>query len=112
MSTPTLVPRNDTTVYLVLNDFVFGGRAYIETDESKADAWTIARKILDGQYSNPVRVAAFNLEEGWARDVTRDIAAAVFDLGSHESYFSQSAREFVESTLNISLFPVKTTGGR
>jgi hypothetical protein len=92
---------------LVLNDFGFSGRAYVETDESKADGWTIARKILDGHYSNPVQVTAFNLTEGWVRDATREIAQAVFDLGRHENYFSQSAREFVESALHVALFPTK-----
>jgi len=104
---PTLVPTNDKTVYLVLNDFGRSGRAYVETDEAKADGWTVARKILDGQYANPVRVTAFNLDEGWARDATREIAQAVLDLGRHESHFSQSARGFVESILNISLFPTR-----
>jgi len=30
--------------------------------------------LLDGQYSNPVRVIAFNTAQGWSRDVSEDIA--------------------------------------
>ena len=32
---------------------------------------------MGGQYSCPLRVVAFNAAEGWARDVTEDIAWAV-----------------------------------
>jgi hypothetical protein len=30
--------------------------------------------LLNGQYSNPARVIAFNTAEGWSRDVTEEIA--------------------------------------
>jgi len=105
MSTPTLVPGTDTTVHLVLNDFGSRGCAYIETDEAKADEWTVVRNILDGQYAKPLRVIAFKLAEGWVRDASQEIAQAVFELGRRENSFSPSAREFVERTLHISLFP-------
>jgi hypothetical protein len=29
---------------------------------------------MEGQYSNPVRVIAFNTAEGWSRDVSGEIA--------------------------------------
>jgi hypothetical protein len=29
---------------------------------------------VDGEYSNPVRIVAFNSSESWSRDVTKDIA--------------------------------------
>jgi hypothetical protein len=29
--------------------------------------------LLEGQYSNPVRVVAFNTAEGWSRDVSDDV---------------------------------------
>ena len=50
--TPTLVPDNDQTVHLVLNDFGKLGCAYVETDEARADEWTIVSNIAKGQYSN------------------------------------------------------------
>ena len=96
MRAPTLVPGTGTTTHLVLNDFGALGCAYLETDEAKADEWTIVRNIANGQYSNPVRIVAFNVAEGWSRDVTREIAEAVFELGRRENYFSQPARDFVE----------------
>jgi hypothetical protein len=30
--------------------------------------------MLDGQYSNPVQVVAFNTSEHWSRDVSEDVA--------------------------------------
>jgi hypothetical protein len=50
------------------------GRAYVETDEAEADEWTVVSNIMDGQYSNPARVVAFNIAEGWSCDVTESIA--------------------------------------
>jgi len=52
-------------------------------------------------------VVAFNIAEGWSRDVTREIADAVFELGRRENYFSQPARDFVERILGIALFPTR-----
>ena len=70
--------------YIVLNDFGPLGRAYVETDEAKADEATIIENILSGQYSHPVRVVAFNTAEGWACDVTEDIARAVWSKARSE----------------------------
>ena len=79
--TPPLAPKltDNVTIHIVLNDFGELGRAFVETDESEADEWTIVSKIISGEYSNPVRVVAFNLAEGWSRDVTEDIAGDLLD---------------------------------
>ena len=107
MRTPPLAPgklTEDVAVYIVLNDFGEKlGRAFIETDEAEADEWTIVSKIISGEYSNPVRVVAFNIAEGWSRDVTEDIAQAVIERGRTENYFSKVAKEFVERTLGESV---------
>jgi len=53
--TPSLAPDEqplDVTVYIVLNDFGQLGRAYVETNEAKADEETILSNIGSGQYSN------------------------------------------------------------
>ena len=99
---PPLAPgklTDDVIVHIVLNDFGKLGRAYVETDEAEADEWIIVSKICKGEYSNPVRVVAFNIAEGWSRDVTEDIAQAVIELGRRENFVSKSAKEFVERTL-------------
>lgn len=86
----------DVTVHIVLNDFGPLGRAYCETDEAEADEATIVKNILSGQYSHPVRVVAFNIAEGWARDVTEDIAWAVVSLARRENRsIGKVAQEFL-----------------
>src|SRR5215471_2975820 len=75
---PSIVPDSfDRDIYLVLDDF--GDRlgwAWPETDVAHTDRATVIRHLLEGQYSSPVRVVAFNPAEGWSRDVTEDIAEA------------------------------------
>src|SRR5258708_40269719 len=70
---PSIVPPgNDHDVYLVLDDF--GGRigqSWREADVEATRLETVLADLLDGQYSNPVRVIAFNTAEGWSRDSLR-----------------------------------------
>jgi len=102
--TPPLAPDqqpHDVTVYIVLNDFGQLGRAYVETDEAAADERTVANNISAGEYSNPVRVVAFNTAEGWSRDVTEDIARALLEREAKEGDLSESAMKFVERVLDI-----------
>jgi hypothetical protein len=87
---------------VVLNDFGALGRAYVETGEAEADEATIVENILSGQYSHPVRVIAFNTVEGWARDVTEDIAQAVLAKAQRERRsISIVAQEFLVRTLGV-----------
>ena len=99
--TAPLAPKltDNVTVHIVLNDFGDLGRAFLETDELEADEWTIVSNIINGEYSNPVRVVAFNIAEGWSRDVTEDIAEAVLERGETEGHLSEPAKKFVECAL-------------
>jgi hypothetical protein len=81
---PSLVPSPDHDLHFVLCDFGKYGKAYIETDPSKADRDTIVRNMIDGQYGRPVRVIALNPEEGWSRDVSEEIAKAVLTAAEVE----------------------------
>ena len=87
---------HDETIYLVLEDFGSLGQAYRETDPSQADRQTVLSDLLSGQYERPIRIVAFNTKEGWARDVTAEIA---YEALSHpdEDDISSSARAFVEA---------------
>jgi hypothetical protein len=73
---PSIVPHgNDQDVYLVLDDF--GGRIGQAWRETNADATrleTVVADLLDGQFSNPVRIIGFNTAEGWSRDVSENVA--------------------------------------
>jgi len=95
-------PAPDPPIYLVLNDFGSLGRAYVETDEAHANYATIVENILGGLYSQPLRVVAFNAAEGWARDVTEDIARAVLSKSrSEHRLIARVAQEFLERTLGV-----------
>ena len=73
--TPSIVPGgDDQNVYLVVSDFGRLGLAWCETDVEATDLETIISDLLDGQYTDPVRVVGFNVGGRWARDVSEDVA--------------------------------------
>jgi hypothetical protein len=100
MSAPTLVPSFDLTVYLVLDDLGPLGRAYRETDEEASDLEVVINHMLSGEYRKPMRVVAFNTAEGWARDVSEDVAWEVLKRASAQS------RTLPESTHEFAVFHV------
>ena len=50
------------------------GCARRETNVEDTDLEAVIQDLLEGQYSNPVRVIGFNVSEGWVRDVSEEIA--------------------------------------
>jgi len=63
---PSIAPAlpDDRDVYLVLDDFGGRlGRTWRETDDESAERHAVITDLLDGQFSNPVRVIAFNTLE-------------------------------------------------
>lgn len=76
--TSSIIPNaNDETVYLVVDDFGHLGQAWRETAVESTDLETVITGMLDAQYNGPVRVVGFNTTEGWARDVSEDVAAEI-----------------------------------
>ena len=73
-TSPSIVPGLDRDVYLVLDDFGRMGCAWRETNVEDTDLEAVIQDLLEGQYSNPVRVVVFNVSEGWVRDVSEEIA--------------------------------------
>ncbi len=74
--TPSIVPgENDQTIYLVADDFGKIGRAWREADYGAADLETVIQQLLSGEYTNPIRIVAFNTSERWSEDVSEDVAA-------------------------------------
>jgi hypothetical protein len=73
---PSIVPPGkDQDVYLVLDDFRdWHAQVWRETDVEDTDLEKLIEDLLDGQYSNPVRIVAFNTAEGWSRDVSEEVA--------------------------------------
>jgi len=96
-TSPSIVPDAlDRDVYLVLDDFGERlGRSWCETDEADTDRATLIRHLLDGQYSSPVRIIAFNTAEAWSRDVTEDIANDLQDAWSLRAEIPEPIEEFI-----------------
>ena len=57
-------------------------------------------RLPKGNFNKAVRVVAFNIAEGWSRDVTEDIANEIMDHALRKAeHLSRSAQEFVERVL-------------
>jgi len=97
---PSIVPPgNDQDVYLVLDDFDGRlGQAWRESAVESTRLETVLADLLDGQYSNPVRVIAFNTAEGWSRDVSEDVAHELRRRCAEQARdLPSSLEQFVES---------------
>src|SRR5258708_21293764 len=58
---------------------------------------TIIRNFLSGQYTNALRVVAFNTAEGWSRDVSEDIASEVFERAvDGDDTLSEATKRFID----------------
>jgi hypothetical protein len=57
----------------------------------------VISNLLTGQYSDPVRVIAFNITEGWSRDVSLDIADEVRRRFIEYDEVSDSVLQFLEA---------------
>ena len=76
--TPSIVPNgHDQTAYLVINNFGKLGTVFAETDVGEADLETTITDLMSGQYSDPVRVVAFNTSEHWSEDASEDVAREI-----------------------------------
>ena len=96
---PSIVPREaNQDTYLVLDDFGGRlGRAWRETNEEDTDRETLIRDLMEGQYSHPTRIVAFNTAEGWSRDVTMDIADELRRRVAEFGEVPVSVQEFLET---------------
>jgi hypothetical protein len=76
--TPSIVPNgHDQTFYIVVNNYGKLGPAFAETGVAEADLETTITDLMSGQYSNPVRVVAFNTSEHWSEDASEDVAREI-----------------------------------
>jgi hypothetical protein len=109
MSSPSLVPDlPDAEIYLVLDDYGKQGRAYCEADPDRADRGTVVQNLARGQYNNPISVTAFNLAEGWVRDMSEDVAREVVEVARlNLERLPENTEKFVERQLGaVPAWPV------
>ncbi len=75
--TPTLVPFGaDQTVYVVV-DNCRGGRGGDITEVERPDLETIISDLMAGEFTEPVRVIAFNTLEHWSEDLSKLVAREI-----------------------------------
>ena len=67
----------DQTVYLVVDRLSRQGKVYCEIEIERDDIETVVTDLLAGQFSDPVRVTAYNTLEHWSQDISGDIAAEI-----------------------------------
>src|SRR5689334_11734285 len=98
-TSPSIAPhQTEQDTYIVLDDFGDKlGRAWRETDEGAADRDAVIRNLLAGEYSNPVRIVAFNPAEGWSRDVTMDVADEVRRRLVEQDEISEALLAFMDA---------------
>jgi len=97
---PSIIPndRLDRDFYLVLEDFK-SGAAFRETDEGITYI-SLIDDLLTGQYGQVQRIVAFNPTEGWSRDASEDVAAALEEhIAAERRDMPESLRDFIEGQL-------------
>ncbi len=76
--TGSMVPYGaDQTVYIVVDRLSRQGAVYCEVEIERNDIETVVTDLLAGQFSDPVRVTAYNTLEHWSQDISKDIAAEI-----------------------------------
>ena len=102
---PSIVPPSNQDVYLVLEDFGdWLGQAWRETDVEDTNLETLLRHLLEGQYSNPIRIVAFNTAEGWSRDVSEEVVQMLRQRCAEQRRdLVSSVQEFVDRYQNPGL---------
>jgi len=84
------------TVYEILDGVGLRERVWTEIGPEDANEETIVRWFIEGKFSHPLRVIAINTDEGWARDLTSDIAWKLLELNRSGNDLGSAARDFVE----------------
>ena len=101
---PSIVPAISHTHYMVLDDFGDYGCLFQERREHETSEGTVIRHLAEGQFNNPLRVLAFNTEEGWSRDVSGEIADKVLRRAEGgNGALTSGTRAFVERHLGFSV---------
>jgi hypothetical protein len=97
--TPGMVPYGaDQTVYLVVDSFGRLGSVYRETEIERVDLEAVISDLMTGQFSDPVRVIAFNTLEHWSKDVSSEVAQEIRTRCDIEgNNVPEHIRDFVES---------------
>jgi hypothetical protein len=87
------LPNHGGTVDPALDGVGTFGQVDRETDP-RHHRQTVLANLLSGHSERPLRIAAFNIANGWARDVTAEIAQEVLALADQD--LRPAGRDVVE----------------
>ena len=83
-----------------------GGACLRRDRPQEADATTVVPNLLYGQYGEPLRVVAVNVEEGWSRDVSEVIAHKVLQIAQQDDMERhRGTLAFIEAHTEAALQP-------
>lgn len=104
-------PPDDVDVYIVLDDFGGKlGRAWRESPEDRTNRNAVMIDLLDGQFSDPARIVAFNTANGWSRDASRELAELVVeDCSNRGIEVPDFLRGFIERSTHRRQAPLYST---
>jgi hypothetical protein len=106
-------PSDAADIHLVEDDFGSHGVAFVETDRAEADRETIIRNFIQGQYTRPLRVVAFNVDERWCRDVSEDIALDVMARAANSDHdLPEATMTFIERHCELKKPPAPSLTSR
>ena len=57
---------------------------------------TLIQHLFEGQYTNPLRIVAFNTAEGWSRDATEEIVRELRERCADEGRVPDSLEAFLD----------------
>jgi hypothetical protein len=74
-SGPSIMPHSDEhDAYIVEHLSVEHGQVWAEVSSEATGFEPVVMDLLTGQYTNPIRVVAFNVAGGWCRDASAEVA--------------------------------------
>lgn len=90
--------NHDRTVHLVYVDFGDLGIEIVGTDPALATEKTVIDNVMNGEYMGKVvKIVAFNVVEGWARDCTEDVAIECLNNLEPGAAIRRDLLEFIEA---------------
>jgi hypothetical protein len=96
MSVGIVPTSSEWTVWLVLDELKSSGPVWREMSQADANEVTVIDWIIEGQFNRPLSVVAFNIEEGWSRDATKEIAFKLLAMSRNGRLLGVVANDFVE----------------
>jgi hypothetical protein len=95
----------DQTVYFVIDRFGKFSSVHREAEVERTDLETVITDLMSGQFSDPIRVVAFNTLEHWSEDVSNDIALEIQNRCDIEGLCSTRAYLMAHEGINPLVHP-------